>query len=359
MRVPADLGLAASLDPQSLLACLELLLADDQLDGAPEVFGRELGAGARRSELDLRDPHTRLTLLGAGRVGATVQDDWIVVDLDGVGSGLPGAAPVRASLRRLVTLAAWLGLDAPTAAERLARCATASPEPGRRALALELLVRVFPDATCAADTRRAALADPAALVQLSAALRSPAAEASPVLVALIEERDAPEVAVEALERLLHLGLYTRPQLRRWAATASTPVRCAVVERLGRAASEVELLCRLLEQPEAAVAIAAAERLRRLRVAAAAPWLVGILDHSERDRAVAAVRALAEVGGLDSVAPLKALVGRLRAPGSLGTAAARAIDRIQTRHGHERPGGLSWPAEDGGELTLSGEAAGHD
>lgn len=141
----------------------------------------------------------------------------------------------------------------------------------------------------------------------------------------------------------------------------TGLAAAAIGALGRlgSAAAIERLVPLVTHPTPDVAASAIHSLARAAGPAAEPHLVAALQRAPSHAWLAAVEALAEVGTVAAVAPLRTLADSNLLDFNLRRAIARAIAAIQARATGAAPGQLSLADEGDGRLSLPGEdSAGH-
>ena len=215
---------------------------------------------------------------------------------------------------------------------------------------------------------------PLGLQALSVLLHEPAPEgtaAAEDLIRLVKEKEfgvtLSRQALVALADSEFGELATSTLVAILADPGSYPsVRAAALQSLIRGRHLDELLA-LKPSSDAAEAARLARGLGSLRDVAAQPRLVEMLEHAEDGVRKAAAEALGEVGNLEAVRPLRAIV---RSAGVLSLAVAQAaesaIAEIQGRAGNSQEGEISLvgvsqldgavSAVDGAAVTKGGEVS---
>jgi HEAT repeat protein len=239
-------------------------------------------------------------------------------------------------------------LDLP---RRLAENAGQDPEPGVRLQNLLVLIRELPEAPATAEALRKACSDPSPAMRLQAA-RELGAEGHGILLAIAEGPDD-ALSAQAVAALGGELPFERAKDLLGRASGLQTAR-ACLEALARhGAAAVEVLAKVLEEEEGALAPDAARALGDTGSPAAEPPLIQALQREQKALQVAAANALARVGSVTAVLPLEEAADGLF-PGELRRAARQAIAEIQSRVQGAAPGQLSLAGAETGQLSLAQE-----
>jgi hypothetical protein len=262
---------------------------------------------------------------------------------------------LETTVRSLVTLAHRLEAPAEPAV-RLGRMATGDPLGGVRYRALLTLIQLFPQAPGTRDFLRVALLDPEAAVRLHAA-KAVGEEGKGTLRALaVDPRVDDAVAAEAIDVLGASFALADARAVAASAVGAGRVRTAVAafSVVGRGGSgEVPGVADLLSRTDGLVAVAAVRALAAIGGPSVEVPLVAALRAPEAVVAAAAAGALVTCGGVASVPDLKTAEGR---GGDVRRAARQAIAAIQARLTGASPGQVSL-ASAGGEMSVADSADG--
>lgn len=248
--------------------------------------------------------------------------------------------------------------------------------PPMRRRCLETLLANYPDHEATAAAARAALGDRAAEVRAIAA-ESLRGEGDATLVAVALDDTAPGPvrarAIDAIGARFAPGT-ARPVVSRALDAPPGPARAAAIRWAGRlrcdgAAERLAAMVAARDGLDAATGEAIGSALGVLGDPRGERAAIALLSHEDASVRLAAVKALAKIGGRDAVEPLLPFSKSLLDFGDLKPAAAGAIRAIQSRlGGAERgalsmaeilktDGALSTPESESGGLAVSRESDG--
>lgn len=263
---------------------------------------------------------------------------------------------MAATVRALVALAHRLEAPADAAA-RLGRMATGDPLGAVRSRALFTLIGLAPQDPRTRDVLRVGTLDPEPGIRLQAAC-SLGEEGAAVLQALAVHPQVDDVsaarAIDALGASFALA-DARPVLARAADAGCVRTAVAALSVIGRGGgAEVPGVADVLARTEGLIAVAAVRALAAIGGPSVEAPLVAALCAPQPAVAAAAAAALATCGGVASVPELKAAEAR---GGDVRRAARSAIAAIQSRLTGASPGQVSLSGGDAGQVSVVDSADG--
>jgi hypothetical protein len=229
------------------------------------------------------------------------------------------------------------------------------PEPGVRARCLTTLLSEHPAHARTAATLEAALSDESDIVRVVAAIAL-GERGVPVLVEIATKEDGDEQAAARAIATLGRRLPTERVLAILASAMPRERRAVALAAIGALArvgdpSALDRLDALLRDADEACAVAAARALGQTRSPSQEAPLLDALDSESLAVRRAAVRALAEVGGLAALARLLALAADGRSDRDLVRIAHETLAAVQGRLPDAAPGQVSLADSDIGHVSL--------
>lgn len=361
-----DVGLRPTgVDSGFVLESLEVIFADERVDNAPVIEGRELTGMPSLAVGDLSDDEVRRRLDHISTPDGTLQDG--IFKFSVASDGVPRASAVRYSLSRGLRLAGWLRLSDPSLRERvLAIVGEQDVALGRKLVAVDLLSRAF-EGTPELRATMSKILQASDCPQLVVALAqlSPRAEIIDRLVILACDDDAqPPQRADAIIALARFAESKSARLQQHVVhflRASEPmeVRLAAAHALvlqGGSASADKAARALATSADNDELVEALLDTIRASGGPTHQQAVTVLLQSPKVRIQwLAVQALAEIGDSDIVAPLRSAADT--SDRKLREFIHASIDRVQARLGLvSRPGALTVAADREGQLSYASASA---